>query len=63
MRRKNNILHSIKNTVRAVDSTATIILYGSFARGDNNLNSDIDLLILLDKKHLYMLRINYGQPQ
>lgn len=52
MRIKNDILHLIKETVKAVDSTATIILYGSFARGDDNPNSDIDLLILLDKEQL-----------
>ena len=29
-----------------------MILYGSFARGDNNQNSDIDILILVDKDNL-----------
>jgi len=28
---------------------ATIILYGSFARGDHRADSDIDLLILLNQ--------------
>jgi predicted nucleotidyltransferase len=49
---KNDILSSIKDTVRSIDPTATIILYGSYARGDNNENSDIDLLILVDKAKL-----------
>jgi uncharacterized protein len=52
MIRQDDILLSIKNTVRSIDPTATVILYGSFARGDNNKNSDLDLLILIDKDKL-----------
>jgi len=52
MRMDSDILSSIRNSVKAVDPTATVILYGSFARGDNKLDSDIDLLILLDKEKL-----------
>ena len=52
MRKKNEIFESIKNTVKSVDPTATVILYGSFARGDNNPGSDIDLLILINKEQL-----------
>ena len=29
---------------------AKVILFGSYARGDNNEESDVDLLILLDKE-------------
>jgi uncharacterized protein len=47
-----DILSSIKSTVISVDPTATVILYGSFARGDNDKDSDIDLLILVDKPSL-----------
>ena len=46
---KNAILQSIKNSVMATDPDATVILYGSYARGDYNEDSDIDLLILIDK--------------
>ena len=46
------ILYLIKNTVKSIDSTAVIILYGSYARKDNNDNSDIDLLILINKPNL-----------
>lgn len=46
------ILSSIKKTVKSIDPTATVILYGSFARGNNNKDSDIDLLILVDKPSL-----------
>lgn len=31
---------------------ASVILYGSYARGDYNEESDIDLLILLDKDNV-----------
>ena len=47
-----DILSSIKRTVKLVDPTATVILYGSYARGDNDKDSDIDLLILVDKPRL-----------
>ena len=52
MAKKTNIFLSIKNKVKSVDPSATIILYGSYARGDNKADSDIDLLILLNKDHL-----------
>ena len=40
----------IKKSVSASDPGATLILFGSYARGDNNDDSDIDLLILIDKE-------------
>lgn len=43
---------TIKQLVNNVDPNAKIILYGSFARGDNTNNSDIDLLILVDKEKI-----------
>ncbi|NCO56347.1 MAG: hypothetical protein COS14_04040 [Bacteroidetes bacterium CG02_land_8_20_14_3_00_31_25] len=48
----NTIFSRIKELVYNVDSKAQVILYGSFARGDNNKNSDIDVLILLDKENI-----------
>jgi uncharacterized protein len=48
----NTILMTIKQLVNNVDPSAKIILYGSFARGDNTINSDIDLLILVDKERI-----------
>ena len=42
------LLHRIRDTVRAVEPTAQIILYGSRARGDAEPDSDWDLLVLLD---------------
>lgn len=52
MQVEKDILLSIKSTVGSVDPSATIILYGSYARGDYNEQSDIDLLILVDKDDL-----------
>ena len=46
-----NTLSKVKKSVKAVfgDKLKKIILYGSYARGDNRDNSDIDLLILIEK--------------
>jgi len=35
--------------VRSTDPDAVLILYGSYARGDYREDSDIDLLVLIDK--------------
>ena len=47
---KQSILNKIKNTVRKTDPKASLILYGSYAHGDYNEHSDLDLLVLLDQK-------------
>lgn len=47
-----NIISEIKEAVYSVDPSARIILFGSYARGDDNSESDIDVLILLDKDHV-----------
>jgi uncharacterized protein len=49
MKLKENIIRLIKTTVSKTDPNAILILYGSYARGDYNDFSDIDLLILIDK--------------
>lgn len=46
------LLERIKHTVTSTEPGATVILFGSHARGDNTKDSDIDLLILVDKDHL-----------
>ena len=43
-----HLLAGIKKAVHAVAPGATLILYGSYARGDNHEGSDIDVLVLLD---------------
>jgi predicted nucleotidyltransferase len=49
---KEELLSKIKQTVHSVEPTATVILYGSFARGEDTVDSDIDILILLNKVYL-----------
>ena len=52
--RRPEIVKQIRQAVRQTDPTATVILYGSEARGDARPDSDIDVLILLegDKRDL-----------
>lgn len=49
---KNNILSKIKSLIREIEPDARIILYGSTARGNSNEDSDIDLLILVNKNYI-----------
>lgn len=49
MIRKKEILARIKKAVQKTEPLATVILYGSFARGDEKEFSDIDILILIDR--------------
>jgi predicted nucleotidyltransferase len=46
---KKQILSEIKRLVLLQEPSAEIILYGSHARGDFHPDSDMDLLILLQK--------------
>ena len=46
---KQEILSRIKKIVYRTEPTSSLILFGSYARGDNTKSSDIDLLILIDK--------------
>jgi uncharacterized protein len=59
---KKNILLKIKQLVNKTEPMATVVLYGSFARGDNKKYSDIDILILVDKDKISYtdeIRIKY----
>jgi len=49
---KNNIVRLIKQKVKKIAPDSDIILYGSQARGESNLYSDIDILILIDRNHI-----------
>ena len=40
----------IKKSIDLTEPNATVILYGSYARGDNRKDSDLDLLILVDRE-------------
>ena len=46
---KNHILQLIKRSVSKTEPNAVLILYGSYARGDYRDDSDLDLLVLVDK--------------
>ena len=49
---RQKLLRAIKNTILSVDKNGKVILYGSQARGTANINSDWDLIILLDKSKI-----------
>ena len=50
--KRTQIISLIRDTIRASEPTAQIILYGSRARGDAREDSDWDVLILLDKDRI-----------
>ena len=57
------ILAEIKMRVIKAEPDAKIILYGSYARGDANEESDIDLLILVDKEKItYQDQVRITDP-
>lgn len=52
MKQKEAVLNAIIRTMKQVAPNAKVILYGSAARGEDTAQSDIDLLILVDKDTL-----------
>jgi len=49
MKDKKYILQLIRDTVHKTEPGASVILYGSCAHGDEREDSDIDILILVDR--------------
>ena len=58
MKSDKKILERIKNAVHKVEPSATVILYGSRARGDNKLDSDWDILIISGQQGISLKKKN-----
>jgi predicted nucleotidyltransferase len=52
MKDKSYILKLIKKSVKNTEPNAILILYGSYARGDYKEDSDLDILVLVDKDRI-----------
>lgn len=52
MSKNEKVLNMIRTTIREVEPTAQIILYGSRARGDARKGSDWDVLVIVDRPRL-----------
>ncbi len=51
MKDQKHILQLVKKKVRETEPGATLILYGSHARGEQRDDSDLDILILVEREN------------
>ena len=49
---KKHIIQLIKFSIRQTEPNSTLILFGSYARGDYRDDSDLDLLVIVDKEKI-----------
>ena len=52
---KNNIINAIKSVLKNDGRVANAWLFGSYARGEEKLNSDVDIMIELNKEKKYSM--------
>ena len=52
---KNNIIQTIQKVLEKDGRVSSVWLYGSFARGEEKLNSDVDIIVELNNKRNYSM--------